>query len=106
MNVWNVGIDANVSEPIDKWTGFRFYCHEVRLEVDHSYETKESIKIVHNSGHGGSGWTVFIGASRAAASLDFAFITSSSDHDITSWKNSFKRKKVVSTLFNQNLCKS
>ena len=69
LNALNVGIDTNVSDPIDKWTGFRPYRPEVRLEVDHTYETKESIKIVHNYGHGGSGWTVFIGAARVAACL-------------------------------------
>ena len=68
-NAWNVGIDTNISEPVHKWTGFRPYRPEVRLEVDHTHEMKESIKIVHNYGHGGSGWTVFIGAARATASL-------------------------------------
>jgi glycine/D-amino acid oxidase-like deaminating enzyme len=30
---------------------------------------EEGVKLVHNYGHGGSGWTVFCGAAREAASL-------------------------------------
>eukprot|EP00562_Extubocellulus_spinifer_P000224 CAMPEP_0178477326 /NCGR_PEP_ID=MMETSP0696-20121128/4075_1 /TAXON_ID=265572 /ORGANISM="Extubocellulus spinifer, Strain CCMP396" /LENGTH=392 /DNA_ID=CAMNT_0020104637 /DNA_START=17 /DNA_END=1195 /DNA_ORIENTATION=- len=69
-NAWTMGIDTEKAEPVDSWVGFRPSRPMTRLEVDTSGAVgNQGIKIVHNYGHGGSGWTVFVGAAKEAASL-------------------------------------
>jgi D-amino-acid oxidase len=64
-----LGIDTSKSKPLGEWTGFRPYRPTVRLEIDSSIGKEEDITLVHNYGHGGSGWTVFIGAATEVTSL-------------------------------------
>ena len=64
-----LGIDTNKAKPVGEWTGFRPYRPTVRLELDSTIGKKENITVVHNYGHGGSGWTVFIGAATEVTSL-------------------------------------
>jgi len=68
-NAGKLGIDTDKSKPIGKWTGFRPYRPTVRLEIDSHYGVDEGIKCVHNYGHGGSGWTVYVGAAKHVGSL-------------------------------------
>lgn len=71
QNARSMGIDTDNSEPPNRWVGFRPYRPSARLEVDEEY-SKHGVKVVHNFGYGGSGWTVFTGAAREAASLLFS----------------------------------
>lgn len=59
-----LGIDINNADPINEWVGFRPSRPSVRLEIDrgNALARAEAITITHNYGHGGSGWTVFVGA--------------------------------------------
>lgn len=63
-----MGIDTSNNQPVGEWVGFRPYRSSARLELD--VELSESgMRVVHNYGFGGSGWTVFVGAAREAVSL-------------------------------------
>jgi len=64
-----MGIDTDRAKPIGEWTGFRPYRPGVKLETDTKFGEKEGVKVVHNYGHGGSGWTVFVGAAKEVAKL-------------------------------------
>jgi len=68
-----MGIDVDKSEPVGEWVGFRPYRPTSRLEVDEevtsSTSSRSGVKVVHSYGYGGSGWTVFVGAAKEAASL-------------------------------------
>ena len=64
-----LGIDSDASVPVGEWVGFRPARPTTRCEVDEKYGVEEGVKLVHSYGHGGSGWTVFAGAAREAASL-------------------------------------
>lgn len=74
-NARAMGIDTNKSMPIGDWVGFRPVRTSARLEVDERVGQSEGVKVVHNFGFGGSGWTVFIGAAREAASLFSPILT-------------------------------
>mmetsp|Transcript_23700 Transcript_23700/g.36603 ORF Transcript_23700/g.36603 Transcript_23700/m.36603 type:complete len:393 (+) Transcript_23700:149-1327(+) len=73
--LWNAnnlaGIDVTKSKPIGEWTGFRPYREAgIRCEVDQVYTGVTSdMKVVHNYGHGGSGWTTYVGAAKEVAQL-------------------------------------
>lgn len=62
-----VGIDTSKCSPSGEWVGFRPYRQTARLEVD--TEFSDDVKVIHNFGYGGSGWTVYVGAAKEAASL-------------------------------------
>lgn len=47
-------------EAVAEWTGFRPVRSTVRVELD---KDQTDIDFVHNYGHGGSGWTTFVGTS-------------------------------------------
>ena len=64
-----LGIDTANVEPVGEWVGFRPYRSSVRLELDNDLTTRSGVRVVHNYGFGGSGWTVFVGAANEAASL-------------------------------------
>lgn len=68
-NARNLGIDTDLSTPIGEWVGFRPYRPTVRLERDGEIGSDRGVRVVHNFGHGGSGWTVFAGVAKEAASL-------------------------------------
>lgn len=63
-----LGIDIGASSPIDEWIGFRPYRTTVRLEVDNTFDDT-GVKVVHNYGHGGSGWTINAGCAKECADL-------------------------------------
>ena len=67
-NARRLGIDTDKSEPIAEWTGFRPYRPTMRCEMDADY-AGDSIRVFHNFGTGGSGWTVNVGAAKECASL-------------------------------------
>jgi len=71
LNASLMGIDTSRAKPIGEWVGFRPCRPTVRLDLDQQYQSdvNDQIKIVHNYGHGGSGWTVYVGAAKAAADL-------------------------------------
>ncbi|KAL7470162.1 hypothetical protein ACHAXS_010393 [Conticribra weissflogii] len=64
-----MGIDTEKSRPIGNWVGYRPYRPSVRLEQDGNVGVSQGVKIVHNYGAGGSGWTIFYGAAKEAADL-------------------------------------
>lgn len=68
-NAHIMGIDTNQSKPIGQWTGFRPIRPCVRLEIDNNYGIDEGVNVVHNYGHGGSGWTVYVGAAKEVSRL-------------------------------------
>lgn len=69
-NAQKMGIDTNNCEPVGEWVGFRPYRPTSRLEVDEEASTLSGgVKVVHSYGYGGSGWTVYVGAAKEAASL-------------------------------------
>lgn len=60
-----LGIDTENAQPIGEWTGFRPFRSTVRCEEDDELASKHSLKkVVHNYGHGGSGWTLYVGAAK------------------------------------------
>ena len=65
-NAQSMGIDIQKSKPVSEWVGFRPYRPTSRLELE---QIKNGVKVVHSYGYGGSGWTVFAGVARDAASL-------------------------------------
>ncbi|GKY91145.1 hypothetical protein MPSEU_000087300 [Mayamaea pseudoterrestris] len=67
-NAEHFGIDTEQCEPISEWVGFRPYRQTVRVEVDEAYK-HSAVKVVHNYGHGGSGWTINVGCARECADL-------------------------------------
>lgn len=67
-NAQRLGIDTTKSTKISEWIGFRPSRSSVRLEID---ENVNYFKVIHNYGHGGSGWTVFVGAAKDAVRLLF-----------------------------------
>ena len=67
MNAERVGIDVAESQLVGEWTGFRPYRPMVRCEVETS--STDGVKVAHNYGHGGSGWTVNAGAARECVDL-------------------------------------
>ena len=67
-NAQTLGIDTANNDPVGEWVGFRPYRSSVRLEIDNDL-TQSGMRVVHNYGFGGSGWTVYVGAAKEAASL-------------------------------------
>mmetsp|Transcript_12329 Transcript_12329/g.16146 ORF Transcript_12329/g.16146 Transcript_12329/m.16146 type:complete len:408 (+) Transcript_12329:122-1345(+) len=58
-----LGIDVqNSPPPVGEWVGFRPVRPLIKCEFDDTNDT--SIPIFHNYGHGGSGWTVHVGAAK------------------------------------------
>lgn len=68
-NAQALGIDTNKCQPVGEWVGFRPYRPTSRLEIDEELSSSSGIRVVHSYGYGGSGWTVFVGAAKEAASL-------------------------------------
>jgi D-amino-acid oxidase len=65
-NAHHLGIDTTQSFPVGEWTGFRPFRPKVRCEED---QTRKGIRVIHNYGHGGSGWTVNVGAAKQVADI-------------------------------------
>ncbi|KAL7537363.1 hypothetical protein ACHAXR_007768 [Thalassiosira sp. AJA248-18] len=69
-NAHIMGIDTDKSKAAGEWVGFRPYRPTSRLEVDTEASSMSGgVKVVHSYGYGGSGWTVYVGAAKEAASL-------------------------------------
>eukprot|EP00977_Amphora_coffeiformis_P000730 scaffold160_cov139-Amphora_coffeaeformis.AAC.7 len=67
-NAGLLGIDTTKSPVIGEWVGFRPYRPTVRCEYDDKYgRGSDGVKVYHNFGHGGSGWTVNVGAAKECA---------------------------------------
>lgn len=64
-----LGIDVENAQVIGEWTGFRPFRTKVRCEVDEEASANNGIRLVHNYGYGGSGWTVYAGASKEAVDI-------------------------------------
>ena len=63
-----LGIDIDKSPVVGEWVGFRPYRPSVRCEYDTRYDRNcDGVKVYHNFGHGGSGWTVNVGAAMECA---------------------------------------
>ena len=67
-NAHMLGIDTTNNEPVGEWVGFRPYRSSVRLEIDEDL-TQSGMRVVHNYGFGGAGWTVYVGAAKEATTL-------------------------------------
>eukprot|EP00986_Skeletonema_menzelii_P021422 scaffold34483_cov171-Skeletonema_menzelii.AAC.1 len=67
-NAHTLGIDTTNNEPVGEWVGFRPYRSSVRLEIDEDL-TQSGMRVVHNYGFGGCGWTCYVGAAKEATSL-------------------------------------
>lgn len=61
-----MGIDTAASSPVQEWVGFRPARPTVRMEID---ENISSLRMVHSYGHGGSGWTAYIGVAKDSVAL-------------------------------------
>ena len=73
-NAWLLGIDTSRIENtnnVEEWVGFRpVRKPNVRVEIDEEYyDNKDDIRIIHNYGHGGSGWTTFVGVAKDVLEL-------------------------------------
>jgi D-amino-acid oxidase len=68
-NAQCLGIDTENSEPTAEWVGFRPARETVRCEVDETAGKEEGVRVVHNYGHGGSGWTINVGTAKEVARL-------------------------------------
>jgi len=65
LNSHRLGIDAAASQPVHEWTGFRPYRSSgIRCEYHDDEKDGEKIPVIHNYGHGGSGWTLNVGTAK------------------------------------------
>jgi D-amino-acid oxidase len=64
-NATLLGIDIAQSPVVDEWVGYRPARPLVRCEYDERYT--DGVAVFHNVGHGGSGWTVNVGAAKDCA---------------------------------------
>ncbi|CAB9514433.1 D-amino-acid oxidase [Seminavis robusta] len=65
-NAQLMGIDIANANILGEWTGFRPYRPIVRCEEE---ETQGHVRVIHSYGHGGSGWTVNVGAAKEVADI-------------------------------------
>ena len=78
QNAYNMGIDTTKAKPIGEWTGFRPYRPTVRCEEEifdttssdsSSSSSSSNVRVIHSYGHGGSGWTVNVGAAKEVVNI-------------------------------------
>jgi D-amino-acid oxidase len=69
LNANRMGIDIERSKKVGEWTGFRPFRTKVRCEMDTEASDSNGVKVFHSYGHGGSGWTVNVGAAKECADL-------------------------------------
>jgi len=68
-NAYIFGIDTDNATHVEEWVGFRpVRKPNVRVEIDESFRDR-GIRVIHNYGHGGSGWTTFVGVARDVLKL-------------------------------------
>jgi len=65
-NAYLMGVDTNKIKSQGEWVGYRPYRPDIRVELD---DSSQDVKVVHNYGHGGSGWTLFVGTAKEAAQI-------------------------------------
>jgi len=68
-NAMNFGVDTSKASSVGEWTGFRPCRPNVRLEIDKHFGIAEGVKVIHCYGHGGSGWTTFVGSAKETVDL-------------------------------------
>jgi D-amino-acid oxidase len=64
-----MGIDTSASAPVNEWAGFRPLRETVRMEIDQELSSASGVRVLHSYGHGGSGWTTFVGVAKDATKL-------------------------------------
>ena len=74
LNAERLGIDTQKATVKGEWVGFRPFRSPVRCELeagddDASTTTTKGPVIFHSYGHGGSGWTVNVGAAKECADI-------------------------------------
>jgi hypothetical protein len=62
-------VDTERTQPWGEWVGFRPVRQDGCARVEVELDGDSNIQMIHNYGHGGSGWTVYIGAVNEAISL-------------------------------------
>lgn len=60
-----MGIDTSLSSPTLEWVGFRPARPTIRLEKQNMH----GVQVVHSYGHGGSGWTAYVGAAKNSVAM-------------------------------------
>lgn len=68
-NATLLGIDTSVERPINEWVGFRPVRPTLRMEIDDKLSLQSKLRVVHCYGHGGSGWTTYVGCAKEVAGL-------------------------------------
>jgi glycine/D-amino acid oxidase-like deaminating enzyme len=66
QNALDMGIDITKAPVVGEWTGYRPYRPTVRCEEE---IRGGKVRVIHNYGHGGSGWTVNVGAAKEVANI-------------------------------------
>jgi D-amino-acid oxidase len=64
-NATLMGIDTSLSSPDHEWVGFRPARPSIRLDK----ENMNGVQVVHSYGHGGSGWTAYVGVAKSSVAL-------------------------------------
>jgi D-amino-acid oxidase len=65
-NASRLGIDIEHARVVGEWTGLRPVRNPVRCEKDNS---DDGVIVFHSYGHGGSGWTVNVGAAKECVNI-------------------------------------
>lgn len=68
QNALDMGIDITRAPIIGEWTGYRPYRPVVCCEEE-PRTSGSKVRVIHNYGHGGSGWTVNVGAAKEVANI-------------------------------------
>jgi D-amino-acid oxidase len=73
LNAERLGIDTQKATVIGEWVGFRPFRSPVRCELEANESDDASASkgplVFHSYGHGGSGWTVNVGAAKECADI-------------------------------------
>lgn len=68
-NAITFGVDTEKASAVGEWVGFRPCRPTVRLEADGYFGISQDVKVIHSYGHGGSGWTTFVGTAKETVDL-------------------------------------
>lgn len=64
-NATLMGINTSLSSPVHEWVGFRPARQTIRMEK----QSMHGVQVVHSYGHGGSGWTAYVGVAKNSVAL-------------------------------------